>query len=79
LDLLKVRAYGIKNPTHVKEERHKLSSILTQDEESPGKRSYPRDKKGNVDEWAAMMANQYEIATKLNKEFVDSKKEHIKT
>ena len=35
---------------------------------SPGKRYYPKDKGGNADEWAALLKNQHETATKIKKQ-----------
>jgi len=72
VDTLKIRAYGVKNPTHVKEERLRktFTSLGAQGEKLTGKpmRYYPKDKAGNHDEWAALLATQYETATKLQGE-----------
>ena len=52
LDTLKIRAYGVKNPTHIKEEK----------EVGFSQRQYPKTKEGNYDEWAALLKNQNETA-----------------
>ena len=49
LDTLKIRAYGVKNPAAMKEAR--------QEQHQDQKRYYPKDKAGNYDEWAAVLAN----------------------
>ena len=52
LDTLKIRAYGVKNPAHIKEEK----------EGGGSQRQYPKTKEGNYDEWAALLKNQNETA-----------------
>ena len=55
LDTLKIRAYGVKNAAHVKEEKQLSASKA--EAAMASQRQYPKTKEGNYDEWAAMMAN----------------------
>ena len=58
LDTLKISAYGVKNPTHIKEQTKNLGDKT--------KQYYPKDKEGNYDEWAAVEKTQHETATKMH-------------
>ena len=50
---LKFKSFGLKKPYAVKIEEVKKRS-------KPGYRWYPRDVKGNVDEWAALIKHKEE-------------------
>ena len=66
IDPLKFAAYGVKNPTQIKEEKIQSSQAGSKGFDlSPKKRYYPKGKDGNYDEWAAMLKNQNETANKL--------------
>ena len=67
-----MRAYGVKNPVHVKQEKQSQrtkspaasnTANAVNPTSSPA-RYYPKSKDGNYDEWAAVLASQYEAATK---------------
>ena len=40
-------------------------------------RYYPKNKAGNYDEWAAVIANQYEAAQQAQRDVAEKKKAHI--
>lgn len=66
----------MKNPTHVKEEKNKnLSTMAEEGESAIVKRSYPKDKAGNSDEWAALLKNQNDAAIQMHKTMVKNKRE----
>ena len=56
LDTLKIRAYGVKNPTHTKKDRTSPKSA---------ERYYPKDRRGNYDEWAAVLNSQHQAAQQV--------------
>lgn len=55
-----MRAYGLKRPQDEKLERSKSLSTSI--------RTYPLDKAGNIDEWAAVMKGQRETLTALERQ-----------
>ena len=50
LDTLKIRAYGVKNPMHAKEQPAQTNKY------------YRKDRAGNYDEWGAVLENQVQTA-----------------
>ena len=64
-----MRAYGVKNPAQIKEEKK-----YTSQPSSPNRKYYPIDRAGNYDEWAAIQASQYATATTLQNQHDKNKR-----
>jgi len=73
LDTLKFHSYGVKNSAAVKEKKliglsGGTPSGTSAQKSSLERRYYPVSKDGNYDEWAALLLNQHETATRMQKQ-----------
>lgn len=58
IDPLRVHTYGVKRP--LEEKKEEIEELY-----KDGKRYYPKDQRGGLDEWGAVIKNQNEMFTRL--------------